>query len=738
MNWQAYIWAGVFGVSLLGQANIALAQDAAEPAPDSVEEGQEAPETFTITARKQEETLEEAPVSVTAFGADTLREQGITDINDVATRTPGFNYGNFGDEKLSPVSLRGVVGGSSSAGSDPAVGIYMDEVYLGPGVGASVDLFDMQQVEVLRGPQGTLFGHNTIGGLIHYRTAAPTDYYEALGEVEVGNYEYRRFSGAVSGPLYGDDVLGRLSMTSTQRGGFSDNTFLHRDVNTEGSWAVRGQLLFNLWDATTWRLSADYREVDQDSLVFETLRYNPGSDFVFAMGFFGAETNTDPYDRRVRSNIVSGETAEAGGITSTFETTINDVNIVNVTSYRSHQYRNIADTDRTELDWAYDGDPEDVWRWSNEFRVSGSVGSFDWLAGIYYSDQETDNQSFIALGADLATLLGDPGLAGLEAGSNALMNAQNLAGFGTLTWYLTDQFDLTVGGRYTHEEKDIEYVQTDPVFLLGGDFAINASDSWSQFTPSVNARYRFNDEVMVYATVSQGYKSGGFNDALGDATGISFDPELLWNYEAGLRTTFYDGRMFMGLTAFYMDWTDIQTSGDNPATPVFDPITLNAGAAHSTGVEFELMGQLTDNLRVGLNAALLEAEYDEGMLPDGTILNQIPYAPEYTINVNGDYRANLLNNIDWFVGGEYLVRGETYLTLNNQPDGQVDPYGVLNLRVGLEDDEGRWALTLWGRNVTDEVATQRLFDLYGQDLIGQKFIVRSDPATYGVNLRVRY
>ncbi|WP_405227933.1 TonB-dependent receptor [Lentisalinibacter sediminis] len=694
-------------------------------------------EEIIVTARKREESLQDAPVSVTAFTSEMITRAGITDINDVALRTPGLTYGNFGDEKLSPTSLRGVISGSGSAGADPAVGFYLDEVFLGQGVGATIDLFDLERIEVLRGPQGTLFGRNTIAGLIHYRTAAPTEQFEAYADAELGNLGYRRFGGAVSGPIAGSSVLGRLSFVSNQRDGTADNVVLDREVNSQDSWSARGQLQFVLGETAEWRVSGDYREVDQDSLVFETLSYNDATTFAQVLDLFGLPRNSDPFDRNVYADDVTYERSEAWGIASHFMTTIGGAELVNITAYRDHDYENRTDTDRSALRWGYDGDPEDVSRFSNELRVSSSAGALDWVAGLYYYEQETANLSFIELGPDLLTLLGVP-LDSLLAGSDAKMDTTSVAGFGSLTWNFSDRLAATLGGRYTWEEKSIDYSQSDPVGLLGGDFAISAEDDWAEFTPSLNIEYDYSDTLMLYGTVSGGFKSGGFNDALGDANGISFDPETLWNYEAGLKSTLFEGRVQANVAVFYMDWEDIQISGDNPNTPVFDPIIINAGAAHSTGIEFELLSQPTDNLTIGLNFALLEAEYDEGSLPDGTPLAEIPRAPDYTANLNAEYRASLSQNIDWFIGGEVLARGESFLTVDNQEDGRVDAYALVNLQVGLEAPDGRWRLSVWGRNIGDETVKERLFDLSGQDVIGQKFIILNDPDTYGLSVRLRY
>jgi iron complex outermembrane receptor protein len=694
-------------------------------------------EEVIVTARRKAEALQDTPLSITAFTSDMIDRDGITSIEEVALRTPGLSYGNFGDEKLSPLSLRGVIGGSGSAGADPAVGIYLDEVYLGQGVGATIDLFDLEAIEVLRGPQGTLFGRNTVGGLVHYRTARPTEDFMAYVNADFGNYDARRIAGAVSGPLGAGGVLGRLAFVSNQRDGTYDNLTLLRDVNSKDSWSVRGRLEIPLSDRITWDLSGDYRKVDQDSLVFETLSYNEASTFVAVLGAFGLPRNTDPYDRNVYADAVTFERSDAWGVTSNISAAVGAVDIVNVTSYRTHDYENRTDTDRSALQWGYDGDPEDVSRFANELRLSWTTGMLDWIAGVYYYRQDTTNRSFIELGPDLLTLFG-VGPVTIDAGSDAAMNTRSVAGFGSVTWTVSDRFDISLGGRHTWEEKSIDYSQSDPLGLLGGDFAATGKDHWSRLTPSVSARYRYTPDVMGYVTVSRGFKSGGFNDALGDATGISFDPESLWSYEGGVKSTLFDGRMQANASVFYMDWKEIQITTDNPATPVFDPIIQNAGKAHTTGIELELLSRLTDRLSMGLNGSVLEAEYDEGSLPNGAPLDRIPRAPEYTFSFNAEYRAPLTGGSEWFVRGEALGRGESYLTLDNQKDGRVSPYELYNLQAGLEATDGRWRLTAWGRNIGDKTVPERLFDLSDQDVIGQKFIILNDPETYGISLRLQY
>lgn len=721
----------LIGSMLALSAGAAMAQEAPE---------QEGLEDIIVTARKAAEDLQEAPLSVSAYTAATLERLGIADLGDVAQRTPGMQFGDFGDIKLSPTSLRGIVGDASSAGADPAVGYYVDEVFVGQGAGANIDLFDIARVEVLRGPQGVLFGRNTIGGVISITTERPSDTFEASALAEFGDFDHRRFAASISGPL-GDSVSAKLAVSGRERGGTSENVWLDRDVNTLGSWSARSQFLFELNSNTELALTADYNAVDQEPLVYETIRYNEATTLPQVLDLNGLPRNTNANDRNVYSDSINEETLDAIGFSARFVTEIGGVGVTNIASYRTHDYYNRNDTDRSPLSILYDGDPEEVSRWSEELRLDWSTGPVDWIAGVYYFQQTTDNQSFVEVGSDLADLIGDPSLTGVLAGSTATLDTTSTALFASATWAVNERLDIALGGRYTRDEKEIAYIQTDPIALLGGDANINASDEWSEFTPNANVRYRFTPDILGYATVSRGFKSGGFNDALGSGTGIAFDTETLWNYEIGLKSEFFDRRLRVNVAVFYMDWASIQVLEDNPATPaIYDPITTNAGAAHSQGIEIEIDAAPTDQLRLGASFSLLEAQFDEGALPNGDPLQRIPFSPDYTASFNAQYTWPLPSGDEVSLLGEYVARGEAFLGYDNQPDSRVDPYGLVNLRLAYAHnaDAGDWSVALWGRNLTDETYNVRMFDLYDLDFVGQRFAILGDPRTYGVELRYEY
>jgi iron complex outermembrane receptor protein len=734
-------------VATLGAAPIAVfAQDV-----PAVEESEVRLEEVTVTAQKREQNLQDVPVSVTAFSGNRIDELGITDIAGVATRTPGFTYGNFSDLKLAPTALRGVTAISSgSAGADPAVGYYLDEVYLGNGASAAIEFFDLERVEVLRGPQGTLFGRNSIGGVINITTRKPVDEFESVVNAEYGNYNYVNAKASVNIPMVPDKLAGRFSVSYVGHDGYTDNLFLGVRGDDASRLSLRGVLRFTPSDTSEWVLRADYADADQHPKLYETLYYNTDTLFYARAtgeipGLPAVPLNTDPYDREVYSDVVSQESLQGWGLALNGRIDLGATDLVSISAYRGHEYDNLGDTDMSPLAFLTDGDPEDVWRFSQEFRLeSNSEGPLSWIAGLYYLRQNTKNLSYVDVGSDLSVLLvGDGSIAGLRSGSDADMDLNSYAGFGSFTYNLTERYALTLGARYTYEKKKLDYNQSDPLGLLGGDADIQGSDDWSAFTPNGSLQAFWTEDAMSYVTISYGHKSGGFNDALGEATNISYGPEKLRNYEIGTKTSWYNNRLTVNGALFHMEWEDIQIQADDPNTPIFDPRTSNAGKATSDGVEIEVTAMPVDGLILGLAASWIDAGFDEGDLPTapgepGIPLDKMTYVPVYDISLYANYTYPVGDWGQFFIGGEVLVQGDSYLTLDNQADGKVDAFTLLNGQIGLESNDGRWTVAIWGRNLTDEVYKQRLFDLSGLSIVGQKLINLGPPRMYGIRVQLNF
>ena len=698
-------------------------------------------EEIIVTAQKRAESVQDVPIAITAFSAEGLAARGIDGLGDLAQNTPSLSFGNFPDLKLSPIALRGISASSGSAGQDPAVGIYVDEVFLGSGVGANIDMFDVERVEVLRGPQGTLFGRNTVGGVISMTTRKPTREFEGYVLAGYGNYNAVQLRGAVSGPIIQDKLLARVSAQFDDRDGYIRNDVDGSRGDDQHAWSTRAQLLFLPTDNAEFTLAGEYRKVNQRSKYFETLSYNSDQLLPQLLEMFGLPLNTDPYDRHVNSDLATRETLEAWAVSLNARIDFEDVDFTSITAYREHDYDNIGDTDMSPLRWFYDGDPEKVWRFSQELRLASSGDSrLSWIAGLYYYHQRSRNLSFVRLGEDLSELLEVPVM---DIGSDADMTLNSYAAYGSLTYKLLPRLDVTLGGRFTYERKKILYSQFDPLALLGGQVDnLLGKDNWKAFTPSLNVRYHFNPTAMAYATISRGFKSGGFNDALGDANGISYDPEYIWNYEIGAKGTWFDNRLRVNVAAFIMEWTDIQISADDPNTLPFDPRTSNAGKAHSRGVELELTAVPLDGLEIGANAAFIDAAYDEGTVPTGANtpgipLADLPRAPETRLGVNAQYTVPL-GGMALTLRGDYLYENGSDLLPIEDADAKVGAVGLLNARVTLAGEEDRWSIALWGKNLTDKTYKTRLFDLSNQALIGQKLIVLGAPRTYGVEARINF
>ena len=718
-------------------AHPALAQTEATQADEDEVKGEE----ILVTAQKRSQRLQDVPIAVTTFGERELRAIGATNVNDIALRTPGLKFGNFSDLKGSTTTIRGVFGGSYSAGVDPSVGTYLNEVYLGGGIGANIDYFDISRVEVLRGPQGTLFGRNSLAGVVNITTNKPSNNLEAYVDAEYGNYDYIRLTGALSGPLVKDKIAARVAAAYTDRDGFIRNETLDERGDGQHSYALRGQILLTPTPETEFLLEADYRDVDQKSKYYETTRYNPASLLYQMLVLRGLPRNTDPDDRKIFSDSSSRESLKAWSTNLNARFDLGGVELTSITAYREHDYDNIQDTDESPLRFLFNGDPEKVWRASEELRLA-STGDrpLNWIVGAYYYRQHSNNRNFVHFAEDLTQLFPPNLRLYVKAGAHGVLDLDSYAAFAHVDYDLSEKLELAIGARFTHETRAIVYNQTDPLGQLGGSVQdLRAKDDWDSFTPNVTLQYRANPDLMLYASASSGFKSGGYNDALGSANGLSFGPEKAWNYELGLKSSWLDRRVTFNAAAFYVRWNDIQILHNDPDTPAYDPTIRNAGKAYSYGAEVELNANVSDRLRIGINGALTKAEYRKGSLPtpSGNVsLTRLPFSPDYRLNLNVEYAVPLASLGKLAVRAEYLRQGDMQLASTGGDLTEEDAYGLLNGRISLIGSGDRWSISLWGRNLGNTLYRERVFDLYSQALVGQTFAVYGQPRTFGLQARL--
>ena len=715
------------------QAPLARAAGASGPSADTLDE-------VVVTARKREESVQDVPISISVLGGDALAAKGIVDIRTFATQVPGLVFSNHADLKTNETSIRGVRSESRSAGQDPSVGYYLDEVYLGGGVSTAIDYFDLQRIEVLRGPQGALFGRNTIGGVISLSTRRPTFSPEGYIEAGVGNYGLLEGRAAVSGPLVADRLAGRLAVSIADRDGYAKNVSTGRDVEDLGRKSARASLLFTPGERTELLATFDYLRVKQNSNALETYAYSSGAGNLLARfigGFPGP--NRDPYDRRVHGDLDPVEDLEAYGAHLRATVDFGSVSLVSISGYREHEYYSIYDTEQTVARWTYSSFPESVRRFSQEIRRASAPGeNLDWLAGVYFYRQHTINNFVGGFGVDALGVLRLP--PGFSVSSVGDQETQSYAAFTNVTYRFTPMLSATLGVRYTRDKKDITYNQFDPIGVIGGSRQFTSEKTFSRATPSLTLSYSPSPELLVYGLVANGFKSGGFNDFIGDATAAGFEPEKLWNYELGVKAELLERRLTMNASAFLMRWSDIQLQADNPDTPFFDPATRNAGSAESRGLELEVRYRPAERLSLSLAAAATDAKFTEGFLPDGrTPLRQIPYSPQYTANVGAEYRVPLAGSaLDVEFRLEGQMTGVDYLDTSNIRESRVDAWQEVNAWVTLLEREDRWSVSLWGRNLTDEVRPTRFFNVLTNPLVGQQLIALNAPRTYGIRARLKF
>ncbi len=707
-------------------------------------------ETIVVTAQKREENIQDVPIAMTAFDAKALEEQNALTFEEVARNVPGVQFDNDVDIRTSRIRVRGITGGGGTAGTDSSVGVYVDEVYLGQSAAANTDIFDLERVEFLRGPQGTLFGRNTLAGVINMTSQRPTDELSGYVQAEYGNYNHTRLKGRISGPLIDGVLRASLSGVYFDRDGFLRNDTLGTDTNDQHNWGLRGGLYFTPSSNLEFVISADYRKVDQKSKTYETLINDSAGSIP---GLFGALLNTDPYDRVTYGDFAGKETLEAWGLSARGKLSLDNFDIVSVTGYRSHTYYSDGESDLTPLKIGRNQDTQDVKRFTQElrFETNGS-GPLSVIGGLFYLDQDATNGSGILLESDLIAILpllfNIPPVSATElvGGSVGVTETKSYALFGSLNYKISDKLDLTLGARQTWEDKtlvsfnqvDFESVFGFPLLAATGSVP-RTKDSYKAFTPSATLSYKPSDDVMLYATASKGFRSGGFNDSLGDLSGIAFGPEDLWNYEAGLKSMWLDKRLRLNLALYYMNWDNIQLTADDPNTPsLYDPRTINAGRAVSQGIEFEGEAEITNNFRVSANFTVVDAKFKEGTLLDGTPLDKIPGAADYTFTISGDYVVPIGAGTDIRARLEYYQQGDVALTADqSRSEATQKAYGLLSARLAVQNDSG-WEIALWGKNLLDKKYNVGVFNLLSNPFVGQYFNALGAPRTYGVELRYAF
>lgn len=743
--------------------------------PGRVAAQQSALEEIVVTATRREERLQDVASSATVFGGKDLEELRVLQPLDLAEQTPGL-LAKYGPNGLATVGfyVRGVGINDFTGTVDPSVGIYVDEVFQPTPDMLNFAVYDIARVEVLRGPQGTLYGRNSTGGAINFLTARPTREFEGFVRAGYGSYSTFSATGAVSGPL-SDTLSARLSanaINASSSDGYAYNRFTNNDLGKVDSIAVRGQLEWQPNEDFSGRLIYNHGDANQEMPLLQHVGTrdpnNPGAicapviaghvdegPCVDLLGYF--DDDNDPYTGD--SNMDPTLDLESDDVTMILNWNVGRATLTSITGYADFSKRQSQDIDASPNVVADNFTFNDVENFSQEFRLTSDDSfKFPWIIGANYGSTDIDWFQTIDL-SDLA----------IPTSNGAVQSTETYALFGQMTFPLNEKVDFVGGLRYTNETRDwrgATFVGTFGSFQealdsgaprlsqlplppgdpnAGGPLDFPTSLDKDKVDFSAVLRYRPTENAMYYLSISEAFRSGGYSSAVifSQAALEPYGPETLRSYEAGLKLSLADNRVRFNASAYFYDFKDFQATFVR-ATEASARLQ-NAGDVEIKGIDASLDWLPIDNLTIGLGMNLMNSEIvatdvvlpplDGG--PDTTIKgNEIPNAPATTFNGRIRYQ--------WPVGSTLALAAQTdfnyvddhFLEPNNREYLAENGYFLANARLSLLSQDNTWSVSAWVKNLTDEK-----YRTAAQDLalsLGFSEIVVGIPTTWGVEFEYRF
>ena len=683
-------------------------------------------EEITVTARKRAENLQDVGTSISALGAEEIERRSDIDLQTFANVAPNVVINDLQQGPGSPaaISVRGVGTTDVEKNFDPTVGVVVDGIFIGVNSGAMIKAIDLQSMEILRGPQGTLFGRNSIGGVINVtRSTASTDSFSGAVRAGAGNHGDLQLDGYVNFAV-SDKFAFKLGAAKRD----NDGWFFNRTRNTDVGKVEFLQLSPSFTFKPTENLEISYRfdktEQDQDAnTVVNMAQANQAWCFFYTQ----CAPNLDTPQSGDRYTVLQNGN---GTYQTYFDSELHIANIgwdVREGDRIEYVFGRFSTDEKVFQDWdgtaltLYHTDRPAVWnQTSHELRWVHTGDKLDYTVGLYAwdSDYRIDLRSYIGFG-DL--LFGLPMGTVLTVDQTVVQNTESKAAFFEADYRLTDALTLTVGGRYTEDDKDSGLIDAGmPALATLGNLNNPFKKSWSEFTPKVNLRYRFNEDAMVYGLYSKGYRAGGFNGRPGtyEAASIAYDPETVDNYELGWKTEWLNGRVRFNGSVFVMKYDDKQEEQSVPTTSGTGQQTLvtNAARAEIKGLEFDVLAKVSENFTIGGNVGILDSKFKELVDTDpATPVNQrdlsylkLRRAPDLTVTVSPNYTWEVGNGRMW-VQADLRYVDEMELTFLNSPQSHVDAHEVLDASIGYTINQT--TITLWGMNLTDDDSWTQAYDV---------------------------
>ena len=711
---------GALAVSLLALAMPAMAQDAGQSGGQKAEGTQDAAtlDTIKVTARRREESIQDVPVAISAFGEEELKDLQASAIDGLQGAVPNANIvQGRGSANSVNAFIRGIGQPDALQTFDPGVGLYVDDVYYSRINGALFSLFDVSQVEVLRGPQGTLYGKNSTGGAIKVNTKNPFDHEGGSAEITLGDYGRKEGRVYFSGKL-SETVAASIAAAKITNDGYVENRAGGDDFNDDDTEALRLKLAFNPSENFRATLAIDHTKQDANLSMGRPMA-NLIQTSAFPAGIKVLQPGeTGDWDHGAETSFApgKGQQLKHDGISLSMEWDLSQAwRLKSISAFRKLKTHSFIDIDASKYELGDVLVALNQQQKSQEFQLHYDNGSnLHATFGAYWMEENVPSYQE-AYADDLYTFLGTP-VSFLRTIEDDLTTTSTAA-FAHVNWEFAPTWTLAAGVRWTRDEKD--YERTTSTFWGPALAALNGtvpfprtSASWTAVTPSISLQKAFSDNVMGYVSANRGYKSGGFNGRANSAYDVlhaKYDPEFVWTYEAGLKAQSADGRRRGGITAFVSDYKDFQArvSQDVGTFPV-----LNAAELGIKGLELEGSAMVGKATTITGQLSWLDAQYDRfddfRLDPGypGFDLNvshdHVPFSPKVTARVGVQHGFDLANGSRLAIGGDISYRGTTWLSVDNRDVLKQDYYSVVGVYGVWDSPQYKWQVRAGIRNLTDE------------------------------------
>lgn len=748
-------------------------------------------EEVIVTANKREQNLQDVSLAVTALPSSVLKDALLARSTELVNLVPSLNLQGSGNGRSSSFNIRGIGTQSFSSAVEPSVSTVLDGVVLGRSGMAFTQLVDIQRVEVLRGPQGTLFGKNASGGVVHFITKDPSEELEAEIQLFATEDEEYRSSFTVSNSL-SDELAFRLTGYFNQDNGWVDNVFDGSSLNDTDDWGLRGKLLWQISDNLSLKWTVDGNDRESSCCVspfrsWEVFPANPPNNAARIEDLLGQLAPASPSESNILVNLNGDENGNLTSDTSSFGNALELVwdvgshTVTSISSLREWEVTERGDVDQlpSSLLGFNQGGGSEQEQFTQEIRITSPGDQrITYVAGLYYFDQKINrrfDRSFDLTGNDRT-----------QAEAIILVNTLNYAGFGEATFHLNDSMRILAGTRYTYDDVDFEFERVGATLGANAEPFFTRQTDNSDVSGKLVAEWNVSDSAMLYASYVQGYKGPAFTLSFGSRpdTSAPVEPETSDAFELGLKSQWFDNRLTLNVALFKSEYDDFQAQASqfipdldangNPVDAnndgrddgVFSFVLANVGKVETQGIEIDFMARPTENLTLFGGFAFIDAEIksfanascnfgqsfrDVGYLgqtscgdnPATQDLSggELPFSPDWKFNVSANYRIPSASlSFDTVLKANFRAQDEILFDISQDDFQRQDSYEVLNVSVTLEDKNDNYEVTLFAHNVLDEFYVTGIgafADVFTPNGYGHT-VPRYHERTFGVEFRYRW